>query len=86
MKTSFMLGFLIIISSLSLGAVFGEVKLKGKVLSYDENKVVFVQDGKRMTVPRKFIPNNTVLRVNRSATAVFRSVQEFEQFLKDNKK
>ena len=65
----------------SFSAVFGSVKVQGKVIRYDKKTVTLSNDQKTITFPREVFPKSVPLRTGYSATAVFKNMEELEKAL-----
>ena len=90
MKT---LGIVLVMMFFSIhlsAGIYGPVKVTGKVLKYDKDKVILIQtlgknQKKQAVIPRSAIPKGVKLRTGKTVTAVF-SAQEIMKNLKAVKK
>ena len=76
---------LLFFSFASFSAVFGSVKVQGKVIKYDQKTVTLSNDKKTITLPRGFFAKSAPLRTGYSATAVFKNIEELEKALNTKK-
>ena len=68
------------ISHLAWANIMGSVQLKGKVLKYNKNTVLLLQDEQKIEIPRNWIPKTIRLQTGKTVTAIF-NVEEMKKYV-----